>query len=244
MKVRKGEVVVSLYSEIKGYKHSDGGTQLIVFIPGKEVGHQIKRYRVGSKANAEIRLDDGRTISADQRAKAYATMKDISLYTGHMPEEIKALMKYDYIAKTGADYFSLSDCSVTTGRLFINHLIEFCFQNHIGLSEEGLKRTDDIDHYLFLAIKYRSCILCGKKADLHHTKGSTVGMGGNRAKMSHTGREFIALCREHHNQVHQEGEKELFDKYHVYGIVLDNETLKDLGYKAHEIKEDANEPTA
>ena len=79
---------MNLYSEIKAYKHSEGGTQLVVFIPGKEVGHQIKRYRVGKKAKAEIRLDDGRTISADQRAKAYATMKDIALYTGHLPEEV------------------------------------------------------------------------------------------------------------------------------------------------------------
>ena len=35
---------------------------------------------------AEVRLDDGRTISADQRRKIYATLRDISMYTGHTTE--------------------------------------------------------------------------------------------------------------------------------------------------------------
>ena len=38
---------------------------------------------------AEVRLDDGRTISADQRKKIYATLRDISDYTGDPPEVTK-----------------------------------------------------------------------------------------------------------------------------------------------------------
>ena len=37
----------------------------------------------------EIRIDDGRMISGEQRRKAYATINDISDYTGHHPEYLK-----------------------------------------------------------------------------------------------------------------------------------------------------------
>jgi hypothetical protein len=227
---------MNLYCEIKAYKQTEKGAEFKVFVPDVNVGHVIQRYRDGGKPKAELRIDDGRTISADQRKKTYATLRDICLYTGYQVEELKDLMKLDYIAATGEDYFSLSNCSVTTSRFFINHLIEFCFMWEIPFLNPPVERTDDIDTMIFLAIKYRQCILCRNPADLHHVTGSRVGMGSNRTKISHSGRALIPLCREHHNKVHIEGEVEFFELHHVYGIVLDDETLKSLGYKVDEIE--------
>ena len=68
----------------------------------------------------DIMLRDGRTISRDQQKKAYALMRDISLWSGHTPDEIKELAKYDYLSKYGGEMFSLSDCSVTLARGFIS----------------------------------------------------------------------------------------------------------------------------
>ncbi|MDQ4679658.1 putative HNHc nuclease, partial [Stenotrophomonas maltophilia group sp. RNC7] len=76
------------YAEIKAYKHTEKGTELRIIIPKKELGDYLKRFSKGGIVQAELRLDDGRTISADQRKKIYATIKDISLHTGHMPEEL------------------------------------------------------------------------------------------------------------------------------------------------------------
>lgn len=53
----------------------------------------------------EIRLIDGRSISPDQRRKIYATLRDISDWTGYTPEETKAILKYDYIASRGRPVF-------------------------------------------------------------------------------------------------------------------------------------------
>lgn len=224
------------YAEIKAYKHSDDGTILKVIIPKKELGDYIKRFSKNGIVAAELRLDDGRTISADQRKKAYATIKDIALHTGYLPEELKELMKCYYMIESGEDYFSLSDCSVTTARLFINFLIEFAFQWDIPLMDSGLNRTDDIDRYLWACIKYRRCFSTGKPSQLHHCTGSRVGMGNNRNKVSHSGRFFLSLSGELHDEIHITGEEAFFKKYHVYGIQVDDETLKELGYKVDEIE--------
>lgn len=217
------------HSKITGIKETEKGTDLILHISGEQVQHEIIKYRAGKTINAELRVDDNRTITAEQRKKVYATIKDISLYTGHDPEPLKELFKFEYCGKSGQEYFSLSDCSITTARLFINYLIDFILENDIPLSDLALNRTDDIDHYLYSCIANRRCCITGKpNADIHHCTGSRVGMGGNRKKISNRGRELIALSREWHTKVHQEGEKEIFKAYKIYGISIDDETLKQL----------------
>ena len=168
-------------------------------------------------------FNDGRTITADQRRKAYATIRDISDYSGHAPEFLKEWFKYEYIIKTGGKYFSLSDCSVTVARQYINVLIDFCLHYGVPVYEPMTDRTDDIDAYLYMCLYYRKCAVCGRAADVHHVTGSKIGMGADRDKAHHVGREAIALCRTHHNEAHSR-EKEFFEENHIYGIKLD-ETL-------------------
>lgn len=174
----------------------------------------------------EVRFDDGRTISSDQRKKAYAIIGDIAEWSGHTPPEFeKDILKNEYIKRTGSEYFSLSDCTVTTAREFINFLIDFCFENNIGTIDTLLNHTDDISYYLYTCIANRKCCVCNAKAEIHHCEGSRVGMGFNRNDINNLGRSAIALCRKHHNQAH-DSEKEFFKKYHVYGTKLDEYLLK------------------
>ena len=200
---------------------------------GREVAVTLKypsdRIRVGD--TVEMRFDDGRTISSDQRRKAYATIRDIADYSGHSPEYLKEWFKFDYIAHTGEKYFSLSNCSVTTAREYINHLIDFCLRYGVPVYEESLiNRTDDIDRYLYMCLLYRKCAVCGRPADAHHVTGYKIGMGGDRKTSHHLGREAIALCREHHNTAHTQ-EREFFEANHIYGIKLDARLCRTLGLK-------------
>lgn len=209
------------YAEIRAYRHSDKGTELRVIIPKKELGDYLKRFSKNGMVQAELRLEDGRTISPDQRKKCYATIRDISNYTGHMPEELKELLKYNYMIESGEDYFSLSDCSMTTARLFINYLIEFCFIWDIPIADSGLDRTDDIGKYLWLCLKYRKCCLCGKKADLHHE--DAIGMGRDRKTVDDSKLKKIALCRIHHAEAETIGKDSFMKKHHVYGIIYNED---------------------
>ena len=73
-----------------------------------------------------VRLDDGRHISAEQRKKAYATINDIAAFTGEMPEVMKEWLKYLHIYRTGCEVLSLSSCSMDTARGIYQHDTGLC----------------------------------------------------------------------------------------------------------------------
>ena len=111
----------------------------------------------------QVGIDDGRTISPAQRRKAYATLRDIGDHTGYAPEEIKQIMKIEHMLRVGDQkVISLSDCTMTDAREFINTLMEYALKEGIILTESGLMRTDDIDCYLIQCIRYRRCCICGR----------------------------------------------------------------------------------
>lgn len=226
------------FSKIISIRETEKGTDLIINIPGEKLRRKISKYIIkgNNGIDAEIRINDGRTISNDQRRKIFATVRDIGDYLGYDPEYLKQYFKYDYCAATGEDYFSLSDCSITTARNFINHIIDFVLAWDIPLKDPALERTDDIDRYIYGCLKNRKCAITGdKKADVHHCVGSTVGMGRNRKKINHKGLKIIPLNREWHNKVHKEGEKDIFKRFKIYGIIVDDETLEELGLNYEDI---------
>lgn len=225
------------FSKITGVRETDEGTDILLQIPGEQVGSIISRRKVGDAVDAEIKINDGRTITIEQRKKVFATIRDICDYTGDDPEYLKEYLKYDYCAETGEEPFSLSDCSVTTAKEFISHLIEFVLRENIPLSDLAVNRTENIDRYLWGCIKYRRCCITGKSTgvDIHHCTGSRVGMGRDRKSIDHSNLELIALSRDWHNRVHNEGEYEIFRDYKICGIKVDRETLKELGLKHEDI---------
>lgn len=193
------------------------GKCLLIRAPYEDAGEYVKK----NITQCEIRLDDGRTISADQRKKIYALFRDISLWSGHEPDEVKALMKYEYIARTGAKYFSLSDTDMTTAREFLEFLIEFCISENVPTKDSLLSVTPDISRYLYCCLLHKKCCISGKKAELHHV--DAVGMGRNRREIIHRGYRVMPLSRIYHTEAHCIGQKTFEDKYRVYGIRLTDE---------------------
>ena len=206
--------------EIKGIRAADEGADVIVHV-SKAAGETI--YRKGIH-DIGIYLEDGRSITALQRKKIYATLNDIAEYTGYVPEEAKAVMKYVHIARTGCKYFSLSDCSISLARDFINTLIEFCLKNGIITADPMLERTDDINSYLIMCLYYRKCAICGKPGEIHHW--DAIGMGNDRRVYDDSGNRKICLCRTHHSIAHQKGREAFGEAYHVYGILYDGDNKR------------------
>lgn len=202
-------------ADLKQYRQTEDGTDIIIHIPRLMLGELLKEKTI---RQAEVRFDDGRHISIEQRKKAYATIRDISDYTGFLPEECKEQMKYTHIIRTGCEYFSLSDCSMDTAREFINTLIEFSLENGIPLSDLGANRTDDIGKYLYFCIKHKKCCICGKPGEIHHV--DAIGMGNDRRKVDDSNHRKMCLCRLHHTIAHQRGMGAFEQMYKVYGIVV------------------------
>ena len=198
----------------------------MTIVPEEEISREVIDKQIGS---VEIRLDDGRTISADQRKKIFAIIREISLWSGHDPEYLRTYLQWDFCSVSGSDWFSLSNVDMTTARLFINHLIDFCFRHNIPTMDTLLNRADDIDKYLYLCLLHRKCAICNKDAEIHHV--DRVGMGRNRKTIIHKGMKAIALCREHHQLAHV-NQKKLFEDYHIYGIELNDILCRELGLNA------------
>lgn len=173
---------------------------------------------------AHVFLEDGRCISAEQRKKIYATFNDIAEYTGYVAEEVKEIMKCDFIAATGCQEFSLSDVDMSTARAFLEHLIEFCILWGIPTKDSLLDRAPDVARYIYKCALNKRCCISGKKAELHHL--DAVGMGRNRKDIIHLGMEVIPLSVTLHKEAHTIGKKSFCEKYHVFGVRADEEICK------------------
>ena len=207
---------------INDYSVTEAGTYLVVHIPD-----WAPKYNLAD--HCELRFDDGRQISVDQRRLLYALFRDISWWSGHDIEEIKTYLKIDFMIDCKQDYFSLANTDMTTARKFIEYVLEFVFKHAIPLKHKVKNLAKEVNNYLYLCIVNRSCAECGNYADIHHA--DAIGMGRDRSGIDHAKHKLIALCRKHHNEVHSIGWLTFREKYHLDGIKVDAETIKRIGMK-------------
>lgn len=203
------------YAEMRQVRETDSGTDILIHIPDKHLERMLIEKHI---RDAEIRFNDGRHITADQRKKAYATIRDIADWSGYPPEEAKEWLKYLHISNTGDDYFSLSGCSMDTAREFINTILDYAIEEGIPLSDLGIERADDVDHYLYACIKSKKCCVCGRSGEVHHV--DRIGMGNDRRKVDDRNYKKMCLCRAHHTMCHDMGQTRFNQMHHVYGIIV------------------------
>ena len=183
-----------------------------------------------------IELVDKRPASNDQKAKAHILMKEIGEWNGDGKEKaefwLKKLFNKEYRESFDKSDFSLATIDMTTAHDFITFLVDFCIEYEVPLTKPLYEICEDIERYMYQCLMHKTCLICGKHADLHHCEGSTVGMGGDRKTMVHEGLECMPLCREHHDECHQHGQKTFNDKYHLpNGYILTADICKKYGLK-------------
>lgn len=206
---------MNIRGKITRIKNVDNNTKVVVEF-NEDVFSKINKFRSDNIIDVEVRVDDRRTITNNQRAKIFATIKDIAMYTGHHPEDLRATLLYDYCISTGEMPFSLSNCSISQAREYITFIIDFILKHNIPLSDKALNRTDDIDRYLWGCIKYKRCCICGGDGETHHW--DAIGMGNDRRTLDDSKYRKIQLCRKHYSEAHTIGRDTFGSKYHVYGV--------------------------
>ena len=162
-----------------------------------------------------IDLIDSRSLSDKQRRFCYSLINAISEWSGSSVQDIKEAFKLEFWAEkidTLADrIFSLSSAPMSLVAEFQKFLIAFVLENDVPTKFPLLEYVDDIDHYVYMCLINKKCAVCGKKpVELNHI--DTVGMGNDRTKINHLGKEAISLCREHHKEYHNIGKLSFFDK--------------------------------
>lgn len=186
-----------------------------------------KFIRCGYKT-ARIVLNDSRTITPEQRKKAYALLGEINDFTGEMPEYTKRLFKLKFVAERQKELadslFSLSDCSVTQAKDFIDYLVDFILEHDIPTKVPLVELCDDIKRYVYACAVHKKCAVCGKKGELHHV--DAVGMGNDRTEIDHLGRLALPLCRLHHLELHTLGNTAFAEKYHLEAVKIDDKLIK------------------
>lgn len=185
---------------------------------------------IAVQSKAELNVEDGRTITIDQRRKIYALIRDVANWSGESVNDLKAIFKgyTEHIFELKP--YSFSDCSITVASNTIYTILEFCFRFDVPFKT----RTWDLlpsDYALQkYCLRFRRCVICGKHADIAHVEA--VGSGRNRHKISHADFDFMALCRNHHMEQHNIGIKTFLKKYHIKPIRLDKEERVRLGLEA------------
>ena len=119
------------------------GDGITVFVP---FPHDKKKPE-GYQSVVGVELVDKRHISADQRKKAYVLISYIAAWWGYTPlEAMKEMLKLMFVgeAETLRRTFSLSDCDMTTARLFITYLIDFCILHGVDVGEPLYQLSEDI----------------------------------------------------------------------------------------------------
>lgn len=201
-------------------ERDDGLTVFVPFPHGKKKPESYQSV-VG------VELVDKRHISADQRKKAYVLISYIAAWWGYTPlEAMKEMLKLMFIgeAETLRRTFSLSDCDMTTARLFITYLIDFCLLHGVDVGESLYQLSEDIPRYVWACLMNKRCAVCGRKAELHHV--DAVGMGRNRKEICHIGMRALPLCREHHTEIHKVGQGDFLKRYFLEPVKIDERIAK------------------
>lgn len=194
----------------------------------------ISKYIKQNTKECYVEYIDSRPLSHEQRKMCYALINAIAEWSGSSTQEIKEAFKLEFwadkVETIGDKIFSLSNAPMSLVADFQRFLIGFILENNVPVKRPLLEYVDDINHYVYMCLIHKKCAICGKKADLHHI--DTVGMGNDRTEVQHEGREAMSLCREHHNEMHQIGKQEFFEKYHLNcGVKIDKTILKIYGLR-------------
>lgn len=239
---------MQLTGEIVAYD----GECMTIRVPFRDTEQMIHK-RIHS---AQVILEDGRRISAEQRRKIFALVEDIGEYAGSIPrskaakaaqaefmrhmqllylidradtEAVRRQLTYHYCSLCDLELFSLSSVDMSTARDFIDWLVEKCIEFDVPCLDTLLQRCEDVERYLYLCVRHRRCALCGAKADIHEV--DTVGMGRNRNAIHHLGQRVQPLCRKHHAEAHSIGQKRFNERYHLDSVKLDAALCKTLGWR-------------
>ena len=68
----------------------------LILAPDADLSREIAKKHIGK---VELRLNDGRAISNEQRKKIFAIVRDIAIWSGHEPEYIRAFLTWDFCLK-------------------------------------------------------------------------------------------------------------------------------------------------
>ena len=214
--------------EFQAYPTQKAGNEILFRFRDEESANQfLSTFQLFKQTLVEIQVRDDREISAQQRKFIYALFRDISNWSGDLPEYVKQLFKMWFEQWKDLDEFSLRDVEKSVAAGLITFMLDFVAEHNVPLSFKPLDalEPEDVAHFEYACLMNKCCVICGKKpSDLHHL--DTIGQGVDRRKTNHLKHRAVQLCRIHHNEAHTLGIETFLSKYHINGIKIDERIAK------------------
>ena len=211
--------------------------EIIITLPVEKVYPGIKEKLEEYLNHFPIKVIPVKKLSQAQNGLIHVLLKQFGDDIGYTLIEIKELMKEQFAIATDRLDFSTAKCDMETANEFISFIIEQALDLGINLyilgkHDKRYKHILEIDNitqrYVIACLKSRTCAICGRKgADLHHWKtiASAAGAYENDDGLK---TPFMSLCRIHHNEFHEKGQKEFEEKYHIEGVWLNPQLVYEL----------------
>ena len=186
--------------------------------------------------DVRILWPDREEITQDQRRKIFAIVAEIACWSGYAPEDARRGLTADFLRqnlerlqKSTVSLAIGGGCDKGTASLYLDYLINFCMENGVPTKQPLQELADDLSRYTYAALMHKRCLVCGRKADLHHV--DQVGMGYDRQTKPQIGAMVMPLCREHHGEYHSIGATAFGEKYHAVAVAMDERIAKKYGVR-------------
>ena len=176
---------------------------------------------IGESLEVVLKIIDKRYMSGKQRKFIFKLCGIVEYETGVDKEYFRASMMSIFNNIHQEEKESITQYSMNDANKLIELIITFMIEKEIPIEGGMLKDNEfqfNANHTYQLCFK-RSCVICGRRADLHHV--DHVGMGNDRNKIDHKGKRMLPLCRVHHNEAHTIGEQAFIERYHLEPATID-----------------------
>ena len=211
--------------------------EIVITLPVEKVYPGLKQLIEERLNHYPIKVIPVKRLSKAQNGLIHVLLKQFGEELGWTMQDMKEYQKEQFALSRDLEKFSTANCDMEMANDFIAFIIEQALENEINLYvlnkhdnryKSILKVDKTTERYVIACLRAKTCAICGRKgADLHHWKtiASAAGAYENDDGLK---TPFMSLCRIHHNEFHEIGQKEFEEKYHIEGVWLNPQLVYEL----------------
>lgn len=211
--------------------------EIVITLPVEKVYPGLKQQIEERLSHYLIKVIPVKRLSKAQNGLIHVLLKQFGEELGWTMQDMKEYQKEQFALSRDLEKFSTANCDMEMANDFIAFIIEQALENEINLYvlnkhdnryKSILKVDKTTERYVIACLRAKTCAICGRKGvDLHHWKtiASAAGAYENDDGLK---TPFMSLCRIHHNEFHEIGQKEFEEKYHIEGVWLNPQLVYEL----------------
>lgn len=211
--------------------------EIVITLPVEKVYPGLKQQIEERLNHYPIKVIPVKRLSKAQNGLIHVLLKQFGEELGWTMQDMKEYQKEQFALSRDLEKFSTANCDMEMANDFIAFIIEQALRNEINLYvlnkhdnryKSILKVDKTTERYVIACLRAKTCAICGRKgADLHHWK-TIASAAGTYENDDGLKTPFMSLCRIHHNEFHEIGQKEFEEKYHIEGVWLNPQLVYEL----------------